>query len=95
MYLGMAIPTDKNYFNRFTCDSKTKITLTINYLGFEVLTAVVLKSCIFCDIAPCVCCLLHADFLLGSLLGPVRPSVHPSIPMALQPLWTLGAFSVS
>jgi hypothetical protein len=48
------------------------------YVGFEVLTAVVMKSYIFWDITPCspfkvnqrFCYLLHAGFLLALLFDP-------------------------
>jgi hypothetical protein len=43
-------------------------------MGVEVLTPVVVKSSIFCDITPCnqfesACCLLHANFFLGVFVG--------------------------
>jgi hypothetical protein len=38
---------------------------TIINVCFEVLTVVVMKSCVFWD-----CCLLHTGFLLGFILSP-------------------------
>jgi hypothetical protein len=49
----------------------------LEYLGFEVLTAVVIKSSIFWDIMPCIpgklissWYLLHAGFLIGLIFDP-------------------------
>jgi hypothetical protein len=38
--------------------------------GSEVLTAVVMKCSIFCDITPWSCCLLHAGIVLGLHFNP-------------------------
>jgi hypothetical protein len=57
-------------------------TRSVVYIGFEVLTAVVMKSTIFWDITPCSPLsvnqsesgwqaeLFHAGFLLGLFFGP-------------------------
>jgi hypothetical protein len=55
-----------------------------DYVGFEVLTEIIMKGSVFWDIAPCgpvqvensfrgtslACCLLHAYFLPGLLFDP-------------------------
>jgi hypothetical protein len=48
------------------------IALPLPFIGFEVLTAVVIKTSIIWDIMHNVkhCCLLHAGFLLGLFFDP-------------------------
>jgi hypothetical protein len=43
----------------------------MNYIGVEVLSSGGSVDLYLLGIAPCVCCLRHARFLLGSVLDPV------------------------
>jgi hypothetical protein len=73
---------DRSYFPELevlkTCHQIYSIEIRYS-VGFEVLTAAVMKSCIFWDIAPCspldvnrrfVRYLLHATFFLGLFFDP-------------------------